>query len=92
MMSDHDGCEPDARRVTQVHSRYHVGNPVIGLAEVFRKRAAAFEAACRLANKDNVTMTVFDSMARRGAGEVWEFFPSPDGGMVTWKQPSRRKS
>ena len=79
-------------RKSSVFTRYHLCAPSGGLVETYSRRAAAFEAACLYANKNGETAEVFDTMARRGQGDLWEFFPSPDGGMVAWKQPKRRKS
>ena len=91
-MAHTDLPQDGAVRVSTTLTRFHVGAPEHGLVEAFRRRADAFECACRYANKEGVMTTVFDSMARRGAGELWEFYPSPDGGLVTWKQPSRRRA
>jgi hypothetical protein len=79
-------------RASKVSTRFHVCAPSVGVVDTYSKRTDAFEAAGRHANKNNETTEVFDSMARRGMGDLWEFFPSPDGGLVTWKQPKRRKS
>jgi hypothetical protein len=81
----------DMRKAT-VFTRYHVGAPSVGLVETFSRQQEAFECACLHANKNGETTTVFDSMARHGAGELWEFEPSPSGGIVRWKTPSRRKT
>ncbi len=91
MGSTDEMWDGDMRKGT-VFTRYHVGAASVGVVDSYSRRAEAFKAACLHANATGETATVFDSMARHGAGQLWEFFPSPDGGMVTWKQPARRRA
>lgn len=85
----------DGTRVTTVHSRYHIGTPADGsLRETAQTRAEAFRTANAICNRERVVVTVYDSMARVGAGELWTFEPHPDASVnsnETWKLPTRRR-
>jgi hypothetical protein len=68
-------CE---QRVTTVHGRYHVGHPDEGLIAAVARKAEAFTT---LADWHNNTdwlnpddATVYDSMARRGAAQLWGYW------------------
>lgn len=64
------------RRFTTAHDRYHILND--GLAGTEMTKRAAFATAQRQASSDGEPCGVFDSMARRGAWELWRVHPSGD--------------
>ena len=66
-------------RCTQVHGRYHVGHPDEGLIATEARRADALnrlESWCdgTTGYSNEREATVYDSMARHRAAELWGFW------------------
>lgn len=57
-------------RFTTVHSRYHVGGNYSGMIEGEKSFADALHTARRAAAAGE-DVTIYDSMARRGAVQLW---------------------
>lgn len=62
-------------RRTSCHTRYHLGQDGVGFVDSARRRSKAFDAAVILANATGKTVSVFDTMARIGSGQLWEIHP-----------------
>jgi hypothetical protein len=91
-----EACENwDGRmRSSTMRTRYHVGRDAVGLLETFSRKGDAFNCAIRVANKDGLPATVYDSLARHGCGELWTVHPGiTDGyGSQLVIPPTRRKT
>jgi hypothetical protein len=71
--------EIQERRITTVHGRYHVAHPDEGLIATEARRADALsrlESWCdgTTGYTDEREATVYDSMARHGAAQLWGYW------------------
>ena len=71
-MADIRALDEPQRRLTAVHSRYHVGCGICGFVEAYSDQFCAFKSATAHYHNES-EVSVFDSMARRGGPQMWMY-------------------
>lgn len=77
--------------MSHVDDRYHISDGQ-SFIEAAGRRDEALRAAQRKANAVGHSFTVFDTMARRGHGQLWTLHPgaNPDGACFVIPPTQRR--
>lgn len=89
-MTDYE-IDPPTKRYTTVHGRYQLSAEGDGFIETCMTKDDALRTALRIANARGYMISVFDTMARVGQGQVWEVHPGPNPDAACFVIPPARR-